>query len=206
MTPNRFSVLFFICLVLTLTACAPQPAAAPVVAPVDTPAPASTPTLPPAPSATPTPAAGTCLVGDWQISPETVQNLLIDLTSVTTLQVMEGTLYLRFDGTNFAYHANGLALRSAFMDSYLDAKADILIDGTYLVEGDTLRFTQLNADNQLYDWVVVKGDYVRPFTGNSPVVPFEIASEGRFTCDENSLQLTLRDQGEEIVIELVRVE
>ncbi len=206
MPPVRFTALFFVCLMLTIAACAPLPETTPVAAPVDTPAPDPTHTMAPALSATPTPAAGTCLAGDWQISPQTVQNLLINLTSVPSLQVMEGALYLKFDGTNFAYHANGLSLRSAFMDSYLDAKADILIDGTYQVEDDTLRFTQLNAANQLYEWVVVKGDYIRPFTGTSPVVPFEIADEGSYSCDENSLQLTLKDQGEQIVIDLVRVD
>mgnify|MGYP001073480482 CR=1 FL=1 len=206
MQPIRFTTLFFVCLLLTISACSPRPDTVPVTAPIDTPAPAPTPTLPPVPSATSTPATGTCLVGDWQISPQTVQNLLLNLTSVPSLQVMEGSLYLKFDGTNFAYHANGLALRSAFMDSFLDAKADILIDGTYQVEDDSLRFTQLNAANQLYEWVVVKGDYIRPFTGTSPVVPFEIADEGSYSCDENSLQLTLKDQGEQIVIHLVRVD
>lgn len=206
MQPIRFTALFFTCLVLTVSACAPLPETAPVAAPVDTPAPALTATPAPAPSATSTPAPGTCLVGDWQISPQTVQSLLVDLTSVTSLQVMEGALFLKFDGTNFAYHANGLALRSAFMDSFLDAKADILIEGSYLVEGDTLRFTQLNAANQLYEWVLVKGDYVRPFTGSSPVVPFEIADAGSYSCNDNTLQLTLRDQGEEITIDLIRVD
>lgn len=206
MRPFRFTALLCTCLLLLATACALQPTAAPVAAPVDTPAPAPSLTLPPAPSVTPTPATGTCLVGDWQISPETVQSLLVYLTEVSSLQVMDGALYLKFNGTSFAYHANGLALRSSFMDSFLDAKADILIEGSYQVRDDTLRFTQLNAENQLYDWMVVKGDYVRPFTGTSPVVPFEIVDMGSFSCDDNSLRLMLSDQGEEIAIDLVRAD
>jgi len=185
---------------LMITACAPQPG----VTPADTPLPNS-PTLPPEPSATPTPAAGACLMGEWQISPDTLQDLLVYLTSVTSLQVKEGALYLRFDGTNFTYHANGLALRSAFMDSFLDAKADVLIEGSYVAEGDTLRFTQLSAANQIYEWTIVKGDYIRPFTGTSPVVPFEIAQEGSYICDNDSLQLTLKDNEQEVKINLLRV-
>ena len=190
-----------ICVLLMITACAPQPVSTPAATPLP-----NTATPPPEPSATPTPAAGACLMGEWQISPDTLQDLLVYLTSVSSLQVKEGALYLRFDGTNFTYHANGLALRSAFMDSFLDAKADVLIEGSYLVEEDTLRFTQLSAANQIYEWTIVKGDYIRPFTGTSPVVPFEIAQEGSYSCDNDSLQLTLRDNGEQVNINLLRVE
>ena len=200
MRPHFLFSVSLICAMLMITACAPQPG----VTPADTPLPNS-PTLPPEPSATPTPSAGACLMGDWQISPDTLQDLLVYLTSVTSLQVKEGALYLRFDGTNFTYHANGLALRSAFMDSFLDAKADVLIEGSYVAEGDTLRFTQLSAANQIYEWTIVKGDYIRPFTGTSPVVPFEIAQEGSYTCDNDSLQLTLKDNEQEVKINLLRV-
>jgi len=200
MRPHFLFSVSLICAMLMITACAPQPG----VTPADTPLPNS-PTLPPEPSATPTPAAGACLMGEWQISPDTLQDLLVYLTSVTSLQVKEGALYLRFDGTNFTYHANGLALRSAFMDSFLDAKADVLIEGSYVAEGDTLHFTQLSAANQIYEWTIVKGDYIRPFTGTSPVVPFEIAQEGSYTCDNDSLQLTLKDNEQEVKINLLRV-
>lgn len=200
MRPHFLFSVSLICAMLMITACAPQPG----VTPADTPLPNS-PTLPPEPSATPTPSAGACLMGEWQISPDTLQDLLVYLTSVTSLQVKEGALYLRFDGTNFTYHANGLALRSAFMDSFLDAKADVLIEGSYVAEEDTLHFTQLSAANQIYEWTIVKGDYIRPFTGTSPVVPFEIAQEGSYICDNDSLQLTLKDNEQEVKINLLRV-
>lgn len=201
MAKNRL-LLLFLCFLLNLPGCAPQPTAVPPEPPALT----ATYTPPPEPEETPTPTFADCLIGDWQISPATVENLLISLTSVPSLQIMEGNLYLKFDGSDFSYHSNELALRSSFMDSYLDARADILIEGTYTVEGDLLHFNQQNASNQLYDWVIVKGDYVRPFQGTSPVVPFEIAGEGSYTCDNDTLQLTLRDMGKEIVIDLVRTE
>lgn len=58
----------------------------------------------------------------------------------------------------------------------------------------------------LYEWRVVKGDYTLPFTGTSPVINFDIAENGTYTCSGDSHLITLvDDNGAETLINLRRV-
>jgi hypothetical protein len=200
---RHFSLLICTCLLLIIVACAPQPAAEPT----SPPAPSATmsPTETPAPTSTPDPAL--CLQGNWLVGQETAAQLLRNLSSTPSLQIKSGSLYLSFSGDTFAYHSDDLALRSEFLDSFLDVKARIRIEGTFTGEPDNrMRFTQTGSNNELYEWEIVKDDYYRPFMGTTPIFEFQVAQEGEYVCLDNTLALTLLDEGEEILLVLTRAQ
>lgn len=193
-------------LLIVISACTPSSTTSPTasLASPPTASPTSLPT--PSPSAIDALDSAACLEGDWLIGMQ-IEQLLVNLTSIPSLEVKGGSLYLRFEEDRFAYHSDDLALRSSFLDSYLEAKARILIEGTYTVDHqDQVHFYQTNIKNELYDWQVVKGDYVRPFTGTSPIFDFKIAEEGLYSCQINNLTLIFLEVGEELVIDLTRVD
>lgn len=174
----------FTILLLALSACAPQPIA--TAAPMPLPAPSAT----PAPTATPDPY--TCLSGDWTLDGEQATQLLAYLTSQPSIAIIEGALRLRFEKGAFAYHSDGLILRTSFLDGFIQANANILIEGTTAIEGDKLRFTQTNADNKLTDWKALdaQGNALPLVFANTPVMAFTIADQAAYTCAGDALTLT----------------
>lgn len=120
--------------------------------------------------------------------------------------MLEGSLLLKFEGNTFAYHSDDLFLRTSYLDGFLDAKANVLIEGKFTTEGEELLFNKTGSQNELYEWRVVKGDYTLPFTGISPVIDFDIAENGTYTCSGDTLLMTLVDaSGAETLIDLTRV-
>lgn len=179
-----------LCSLLTLTACAPQPAAndAP---PTPLPEPSAAPTIAP----TPTPDPADCLNGDWVLNTEQAQQLLAYLTSQPSLTIIEGTLRLRFEEGGFAYHSDGLILRTSFLDGFIQANANILIEGTRAIEGDKLLFTQTSADNKLTDWKALdaQGTALPLVFANTPVMAFTIADQAAYTCAADALMLNFEE-------------
>lgn len=170
-----------ICCLFALAACAPRPAAPAAPAP---PAPTATP-----PPATPT-AESNCLLGDWVLNNAATESLLAYMTSTPSLTILEGALRIKFGDGTFAFHSDDLFLRTSFLDGFLDARAKVLIEGSYRVEGDVIHYTKTSAQNELYDWRAGKGDETQPFYGSSPVINFSIAEESTFVCNESALTLT----------------
>lgn len=186
---------------LILAACAPRSTPAPKAAP-PTPVP-PTATLPPTPTVD---AALACLQGDWSMANLTATSLLAAITGVPSLQILEGALLLTFEGGTFAYHSNDLSLRSAFLNGFLDARANVLIEGTYTIEGETVVFTKTGAKNELYDWRAVSGEDVQPFTGITPVVNFDIPPRAAFACNGDLLLLQITDfSGANLALDFNRV-
>lgn len=194
----------FICILLVLSACAPQTAATTAAPPTPLVQPSATPATPPTPTAD---AAAACLQGDWVLNTATAESLLAYLSSIPSLQVLEGSLRIRFDDGSFAYHSDDLFLRTSFLDGFLDARAKVLIEGTYTSEGDKLQFTKVSAKNELYDWRAVdSAGNVQPFYSTSPVHDFVIAEAGTFACSGDTLRLTFDAPGlEGMVFDLARV-
>ena len=181
--------LLTVLLLFTLAACAPRSAATPTE---------TLPTLLPQPSATPAPLPTAtvdpslvCLQGDWVLSGTTTEALLAYISSIPSMKILEGALRLRFDDGAFAYHSDDLFLRTSFMEGFLDARARVLIEGTYTTDGATIQFTKTGAQNELYDWRAVDSQgEVQPFYTTSPVISFNIAETAAYTCAADALTLT----------------
>ena len=124
------------------SACAPQTADTTAAPPTPLPQPSATPATPPTPTAD---AAAACLQGDWVLNTATAESLLAYLSSIPSMTVLEGALRIRFDDGSFAYHSDDLFLRTSFLNGFLDARAKVLIEGTYTSEGDKLQFTKVSA-------------------------------------------------------------
>lgn len=182
-------IISFLFCVLLLAACAAHPS--------PTPPPASPlPTTAPLASPTPAPDLNTvCLQGNWRFNQSDSSNLLANITSIPSLVVQSGALYISFADGLFAYHSDDLDLRTSFLEGFLDARANVLIEGDYTIEDTTLHFTKTNAKNELYDWRAVSGASVQPFTGTSPVFDFAIADQATFVCADDLLTLTFNVAG-----------
>jgi hypothetical protein len=201
MNRKRCLLIVFFCAVLILAACTPRSTPAPAALP-PTPVP-PTATLPPTPTVD---AALACLQGDWSLAPATATSLLAAITGVPSLQIQEGALLLKFEGDTFAYHSSDLSLRSAFLDGFLDADANVLIEGTFAIVGDQLSFTKTGAKNELYNWRAVSGDDVQPFYGITPVVNFDIPPSAGFACNGDVLLLQVADfSGASLALDFTRV-
>lgn len=183
----KFLLPLLVCMLLALSACAPQPAAT-EIPPTPLPQPSATPTTPPAPTID---AAAACLQGDWVLNNATAESLLVYLSSIPSMTILEGALRISFDDDNFAYHSDDLFLRTSFLEGFLDARAKVLVEGTFTTDGETIQYTKTGAQNELYDWRSVdsNGD-IRPFYTTTPVFNFNIAESGTFACNGDSLFLT----------------
>ena len=187
-----------VCALLVLAACAPQPTTAPIVPRQ----PSATSIPPPTPTSTPDPYA--CLRGDWLLNPEQTAQLLTYLPSQPSLTILEGGLRIQFDrGSDtsrfdvgaFAYHSDDLFLRTSFLEGFLDARARILIEGTYATTGEQIQFTKTGAQNELYDWRAVDSQgNIQPFNTTSPVFNFDIAKSATYTCNDDSLTLVFDEE------------
>ena len=195
----RIVLPLLIGLLVALSACAPR-----IAATTATPSqPGATPTTRP----TPTIDTGACLQGDWILNPATAESLLVYLSSIPSMTILEGTLRISFDNGKFAYHSDDLFLRTSFLNGFLDARAKVLIEGTYVTDGNKIQFTKTSAQNELYDWRAVdaNGD-VQPFYSTSPIHDFVIAEAGTFDCSDGTLHLTFEASDlEGMVFDLARV-
>lgn len=181
-----------ICALMLLAACAPQPAAttAPGVTPEPTLAPQ--PSATPIPQATPTPDPYTCLNGDWLLNTEQATQLMAYITSNPSLTFIEGGLRLRFEDGGFVYHSEDLVLQISFLNGFIQARANIFVEGTTAIEGDILRFNQTNINNELTDWKALdaQGNALPLVFANTPVMAFEVADQATFSCAGDRLALT----------------
>ena len=191
-----------ICILIALGACTPQPAAT-ELPPTPLPQPSATPTTPPTPTLD---AAAACLQGDWVLNNATAESLLVYFSSIPSMTILEGALRISFNDDNFAYHSDDLFLRTSFLDGFLDARAKVLIEGTFTTDGETIQYNKTGAQNELYDWRAVdsKGN-VQPFYTTSPVINFNIAEAGTFECSGDRLFLTFDVPSfENVVFDLAR--
>ncbi len=198
----RILLPLLICFLLALSACAPQPAST-ELPPTPLPQPSATPTTPPTPTID---AAAACLQGDWMIKTATAERLLVYLSSIPSMTILEGALRINFDNGKFAYHSDDLFLRTSFLDGFLDARAKVLIEGTFTTDGEMIQFNKTGAQNELYDWRAVdsKGN-VQPFYTTSPVINFNIAEAGTFECSGDRLFLTFNvPELDDMVFDLTR--
>jgi len=170
-----------VCALLVLAACAPQPTAAPTSLPSATPLPPPTPTADP----------NACLRGDWALSTEDAANLLAYITSNPSLTIIEGSLRMQFEDGTFAYHSKDLIPQITFLDGFIQATANIFIEGTTKVEADKLLFTQTGIDNKLTDWKALdaQGNPLPLVFANTPVMAFTIAPQATYSCSGDELAL-----------------
>lgn len=156
----------------------------------------SEPTPTTAPSAPATPAGGedSCLNGAWSMDTAAADQMLANLTGVTTLHVAAGSLGLTFEGGRFRYGSDGVTVRSDLPPSgYIEAEATFASTGGFSADGGILTFNTESVTNDIGIWRAVINGETAEVPGGGPVISISPPGSAPYRCSADQLEILTRN-------------
>jgi hypothetical protein len=130
-----------------------------------------------------------CLQGDWVMSNEDLNIMLLTLVPIPGLSIPAGTFLLRFEGDEFVYGSDAFTLQIDFPDGYMSAEAGFATDGKFTAEDGILAFTDMVSSKNISHWVAMKDGRVVDAPGS-----YEVAipppGGGPYSCSDHLLSIT----------------
>lgn len=141
--------------------------------------------------AAPAPGAGdACLEGAWVMDTAAADGMLAELTGVSTLHVVAGSLTLTFDGEQFSYGSSGLTVRSDLPPSgYIEADATVAIVGGYTAADGMLAFNTESVTSDIGTWrASINGETVE-VPGGGPAFSLTPPGSAPYRCSAAQLEV-----------------
>jgi hypothetical protein len=144
-----------------------------------------------------------CLQGNWVMSNENVNTLMLSLTPVPLI-LPTGTLVMSFNGDDFSYGSDGLTIRMDIPGGYMEADAAFLFSGAFATSGGSIEFGQTTYSVEAFTWRAMIDGEMEEATGPNAIA-FPMPGNGPYLCDANILSFsTTSTTGDSVVLTFFR--
>jgi hypothetical protein len=130
-----------------------------------------------------------CLQGNWVMSNEDFNIMLLTLVPVPGLSIPVGTLLMNFEGDQFVYGSDAFTLQIDLPGGYMSADASFATDGTFSAADGMLTFADMVTSRNVSTWVAVIDGEVAEAPGSFDV-SMPAPGGGPYSCEGDLLAIT----------------
>ena len=130
-----------------------------------------------------------CLQGNWVMTNEDLNIMLLTLVPVPGMSIPAGTLLMTFEGDRFVYGSDAFTLQIDVPDGYMSAEASFATDGTFSAAEGVLTFSDMVTSRNISTWVAVIDGEVAEAPGSFDV-SMPAPGSGPYTCEGDLLVIT----------------